>query len=116
MCRNLHAQTRKKSKYVWAIEYNRQVIGFISANYIDSFNNSCSIGYTIGSKFWNMGLATEAGIAVIDFFFSQIRVHRIIARHYDENLASGRVMQKIGMKKEATIRDEYYLNGRYTTV
>lgn len=102
-----------QSSYFWAIELNGEVIGQISSNYIRKRNNECNIGYTIGSKFWNKGFATEATKAIIKFFFEEVGINKICANCYDENIGSAKVMEKAGMTKEAIFRDHYYKNDKF---
>ena len=64
------------------------------------------LGYWIALDCWNRGYATEASQTLIDFGFEVLRLHRIEARHFLRNPASGRVMQKVGMKQEGVERDQ----------
>lgn len=59
--------------------------------------------YELGKKWWNMGLMTEAARRVIYFFLREVGFKRVYAYHADKNPASGRVMQKCGMKYEGTL-------------
>lgn len=63
------------------------------------------LGYWISRDYWNRGLATEASQRVIDFGFEVLGLHRIEARHFIRNPASGRVMLKLGMQPEGVERD-----------
>jgi RimJ/RimL family protein N-acetyltransferase len=63
------------------------------------------LGYWIARDSWNSGYATEAGRRVIDFGFKELHLHRIEARHFVRNPASGRVMKKLGMQHEGIERD-----------
>ncbi len=63
------------------------------------------LGYWIALDCWNRGYATEASRRVIDFGFEILGLHRIEARHFLRNPASGRVMEKLGMQKEGQERD-----------
>jgi len=92
--------------YQWAIELKekRSVIGSISLMNIDNNIDNCEVGYCIGRAFWNQGLVTEAFMAVIDFAFKEVGFKRITARHHVNNDASGRVMEKCGLKYEGTLR------------
>lgn len=71
------------------------------------------IGYWIGVPFWGRGYASEAGREVMRYGFEELQLHRIFAGHFARNPASGRVLQKIGMLYEGTLRqhlkkwDEY---------
>ncbi|OPJ62847.1 GNAT family N-acetyltransferase [Clostridium oryzae] len=92
--------------YHWAIQSKepQSVIGSISLNNVDYSNDSCEIGYCIGKRFWNKGIATEALRAVLSFAFKQMKVNRITGRHHIDNAASGRVMEKCGFRYEGTLR------------
>ena len=63
------------------------------------------LGYWIALDCWNLGYATEASARIIDFGFEELGLHRIEARHFIRNPASGRVMQKLGMQQEGVERD-----------
>lgn len=51
------------------------------------------------SEYWNKGIMTEAAKAVRDYMFSQIGIEALEAEYVKDNIGSGRVMQKIGMKE-----------------
>jgi len=63
------------------------------------------LGYWIALDCWNRGYATEASQRLLDFGFESLGLHRIEARHFVRNPASGRVMQKLGMQEEGVERD-----------
>lgn len=71
------------------------------------------IGYWIGVPFWNRGYASEAAAEVVRYGFEECGLHRIFACHFVRNPGSGKVMTKIGMQYEGTMRrhvlkwDEY---------
>jgi ribosomal-protein-alanine N-acetyltransferase len=62
------------------------------------------LGYWIAVDAWGKGYATEAATALCDLAFMELAVHRMQARHLVRNPASGRVMQKLGMQREGTLR------------
>ncbi len=62
------------------------------------------IGYWIGVPFWGRGYATEAARAVVRYGFEERGLERIFAMHFGRNPQSGRVLQKIGMEYEGTLR------------
>ncbi len=62
------------------------------------------LGYWIGVPYWNRGFATEAARAMVDYGFRELGLHRIWARHFSGNPASGRVLEKVGMVNEGTLR------------
>jgi RimJ/RimL family protein N-acetyltransferase len=71
------------------------------------------LGYWIGRPYWNNGYATESALCVVAFAFETLQLHRIFAYHMTRNPASGRVMQKIGMKREGTLHDHRYKWGKF---
>ncbi len=96
----------KKSFYNWAIVLNEtgQPIGSIGAVNMQEDIKALEIGYCIGEEWWNKGIATEALARIVRFFFEEVGLHRIAARHASANMASGRVMQKCGLLYEGTLR------------
>lgn len=65
------------------------------------------IGYWVGRPYWGQGYCTEAARVIVDYGFAVLNLHRIQARHSTINPASGRIMEKIGMTFEGTLRDYY---------
>lgn len=74
------------------------------------------IGYWVGVPFWNRGYASEAGLAVLRYGFEDLGLHRVYAGHFVRNASSGRVMQKIGMRYEGTLRHHAFKWGEYVDV
>ena len=62
------------------------------------------IGYCIGKRWWRQGYSSEALIRLIQFFFDDVGINRIEARHDPNNPNSGLVMKKAGMRFEGTKR------------
>lgn len=71
------------------------------------------MGYWLGLPYWNQGYATEAVQAVLAYGFNQRQLHRIYAPHFLNNPASGRVLQKAGMRYEGRMREHYRRFGEY---
>ncbi len=59
---------------------------------------SAELGYWIGKSYWNCGYATEAAKAVVAYGFREHDVDLIYAYYFKRNPASGRVLEKIGMR------------------
>ena len=88
-------------------------IGTISLGYQFKKDESMQLGYWLGRDYWNCGYCTEAARAVVKFAFEVLGLHRIFSRHFAGNPASGRVLQKTGMKHEGTLREAYNKSGRF---
>jgi len=70
---------------------------------LKSKHRRAEVGYWIGRDYWDNGYASEALRAVILHAFS-LGIQRVFAEHFASNPASGRVMQKAGMRHEGTLR------------
>jgi [ribosomal protein S5]-alanine N-acetyltransferase len=71
------------------------------------------LGYVLGRQHWGKGLMPEAVRAVIRFGFLRMGLNRIQARCIAENVASARVMEKVGMTYEGTLRESEFIKGAY---
>jgi [ribosomal protein S5]-alanine N-acetyltransferase len=69
-----------------------------------------NVGYWVAQPHWGKGFATQALKAVIEYGFTALAMHRIDACHLAHNRASGRVMQRAGMRQEGIRRA--YSKGR----
>lgn len=71
------------------------------------------LGYWIGVPFWGKGYCTEAVREVLKYGFESLDLQRIFASHFVNNPASGRILQKVGMKHEGTLRRHILKWGEY---
>lgn len=90
--------------YRWGIEKEGELIGDIAVTLWREEEESCEIGYCLCRRFWNRGLMTEALNRVIHYLFETVGFHRVAICHDVQNPASGRVMEKCGLKKEGVFR------------
>ena len=89
---------------VWrAIVLDGQIVGSISVERMANENRSVgSIGYMIMTPFWSQGIGTEAVRQICGIAFGKLALERIIGEVFPENLASARVLEKIGFLLEET--------------
>lgn len=104
----------KGTAVVWAItlKADKSLIGAIEIR-IDKAHHLAEMGYWIGRPYWNQGYCTEAAREVLRYAFEVLGLNRVQARHMTKNLASGRVMQKLGMKYEGTLRQSLFRWGKF---
>lgn len=102
----------KPNCYRWCIvlKETNEPIGTIDVVKSEDSYEIAEIGYCISKEYWSKGIMTECAKRVLKFLFEEVGYNRIQATHALENPASGRVMQKIGMQYEGTIRDGNRLN------
>lgn len=98
--------------YQWAIELKEisQPIGAISLVDMDEKTSKVHIGYSIGRKWWNKGMTSEAFNGIIPFLFEEVKVRRIESQHDPNNPNSGKVMLKCGLIFEGKLRQADWNN------
>ncbi|HEY9669301.1 MAG TPA: GNAT family N-acetyltransferase [Coleofasciculaceae cyanobacterium] len=86
---------------VWAIVYkkNKKLIGHCGLKFLEN-TSEVQIGYLLLKSYWGRGLGTEAAAAALKYGFEVIELPKIVAIAKPANIASRRVMEKIGMKYE----------------
>lgn len=100
---------------VFAIEHQGQFIGAIGL-VPDRDHDRAELGYWIGVPFWGRGFATEAAREVVRYGFDEQALHRITAQVFSRNASSARVLQKIGMTCEGTLRHHFKKWGEFVDV
>jgi RimJ/RimL family protein N-acetyltransferase len=78
---------------------------------IDQRDNLANLGYAIAREHWGNGFATEAARAVVDYGFGTFGLAKVNARADPRNVASVRVMEKLGMRREALLRSHVLRRG-----
>ncbi|MDP7322241.1 MAG: GNAT family N-acetyltransferase [Bacteriovoracaceae bacterium] len=71
------------------------------------------LAYWIGFPFWNRGYCTEASKAIVSYGFNQLDLRKITAHHMLSNPASGKVMEKLGMKREGVFEQHFIRFGEF---
>lgn len=92
------------------------LVGVVGLHQIDRDRSRAELGYWIGVPWWGRGYATEAAARVVRYGFDELGLHKIHAHHLARNLASGRVLERIGMQREGFLREEVLKWGRYEDV
>ncbi|WP_099205745.1 GNAT family N-acetyltransferase [Scatolibacter rhodanostii] len=74
-------------------------------------DEKCEFGYVLNRHYWGHGYMTEALNLILSLCFDKLDLNRVEALHYTPNIASGKVMQKCGMKHEGTFIQEVKVKG-----
>ena len=83
------------------------MIGSVGVMIIAEYDFKGEIGYCIGRKWWRQGYISKAVKAVINYMYENTDIERIEAYHSIQNPASGKVMEKAGMRKEGFAKHKY---------
>lgn len=99
-------QLKRRESVTFAVEAPAEgcVVGAVGL-ILELDHDRAELGYWIGRPYWGRGYATEAARAVVAWGFRSLGLHRIHASHFPRNPASGRVLRKIGMRHEGTLRE-----------
>ncbi|MGB3064696.1 GNAT family N-acetyltransferase [Sphingobacterium thalpophilum] len=79
----------------------------------DEGSDKAELGYWIAIPYWNQGYVTEAAKKIIEYGFKELKFNKIFATFFPHNVASGKVMNKIGMKPEAILKQHLKKDGKY---
>lgn len=107
------------NQYRWTIRLrNTQAVIGLGSIVINATHRHGEIGYWIGKAFWNQGYATEAAGALLHFAFKTVTLHRVIAQTFSHNPASTRVIEKLGLQFEGTLREHLWheFSGEFKTL
>ncbi|NUT34780.1 MAG: GNAT family N-acetyltransferase [Hamadaea sp.] len=86
-------------------------IGWCTLNRWNPEYRSASLGYCFGEAAWGHGYATEAARALLGWAFDTLDLNRVQAEADTRNLASARVLEKLGFVREGTLREDCVVNG-----
>lgn len=81
-----------------------KIIGTVGCFWVSEKNKCMELNYAISEDYWDQGIAAEAAVAVLNYCFQNFDVKRIQARCKAENINSSRVMEKMGMIFEGTLK------------
>ncbi len=101
---------RKEFHLGIVLKETQKVIGGVGLKRIDYKHQCGEFGFWLGKKHWNQGLTSEAARLMLHFGFRQLRLHRIYAHAFDENIGSRRVLEKCGFQLEGIMRQAVIRN------
>ena len=90
-----------------------KIIGTVGCFWTSKISRSMELAYAIDEKHWGKGIVAEASSAVMEFCFREYGLKRLHARCKSQNKQSSRVMQKIGMLYEGTLRSSLFYRGEF---
>jgi RimJ/RimL family protein N-acetyltransferase len=90
-----------------------QLIGEVSLIWRSVEARQCEIGWIFNPERHGKGFATEAARALLDLAFGPGDMHRVMARCDARNLASSRLMERLGMRREAHFREHTIVKGEW---
>jgi [ribosomal protein S5]-alanine N-acetyltransferase len=87
------------------------IVGTCTLIHLSLAHGRAEIGFALKQARWGQGLGSEAVVAVIEFAFEQLCLHRIEADVDPRNERSLRLLDGLGFRREGHLRERYYMNG-----
>ena len=94
---------------------NNQMIGDVAFHIMRSDSRQAYIGYTLSRAAWGQGYATEAIHRLLDTLFRDYKLHRVVAECDVENGASYRLLERVGFRREAHLKENLFFKGRWSS-
>jgi RimJ/RimL family protein N-acetyltransferase len=101
-----------RTSFTWAITTGGAVVGACSISVTSAAHRRGELGYVLARAHWGLGYATEAASAVLAFGRDGLGLHRVEATCRPGNVASQRVLRKLGMQQEGVLRSHMLIRGR----
>ena len=82
----------------------------------EPWHHRLEIGYILAPLYWRRGLMSEAVRIFVAYCFKNLDTHRVEAMIQPENVASIRLAERLGFRREGVLRDRQLVDGSYRTV
>ena len=112
------AEYQKSSTMTWwpwaiVLRSENKVIGGCALRNLDTAAGRIEIAYALAQRCWRRGLMSEALSALVEFCFARLHLYRVEAIVMPENVASCRMLEKLGFQREGVLRHRDYLKGAH---
>ncbi|MGZ3862881.1 MAG: GNAT family N-acetyltransferase [Bacteroidia bacterium] len=99
----------------WAItlKEDSKFIGTISYHDIIKEHYRAEVGYMLLPAYWRKGIVSEALKAVLDFGFTNLKLHSIEAKINPHNTASANLLKKHKFVREAYFKEDFFFEGKF---
>src|SRR5512140_1834651 len=92
---------------------NTGLIGDCAFQVLPDDDSQAQIGYTFSRSFQKQGFATEAVRGLLGFLFAEYHLHRVIATCDVKNVASARLLERVGMRQEGHFIENIFFKGAW---
>jgi RimJ/RimL family protein N-acetyltransferase len=109
-----HIERHPEEGFTLAVERleDGALVGRVSLM-VDAANRQGEVGFIFHPDWHGRGYATEAGRAVVRVAFERYALHRVFGRIEPRNEASARVLEKLGMRREALLVENEWVKGEW---
>ena len=99
-------------RFQWVVEAGERPAGWITLVVGNWEHGLCETGFALTTDYQGRGVMTQALAVLLPELFLNTRLQRVEARCAVENVASRRVLEKVGFKCEGVLRGYFLLHGR----
>ena len=109
-----HRDYREQEDIEFAITLreDESLIGLVGMD-LNTKDDHVTLGYWIGKPWWGRGYMSEAVREIVRYSFEELELHRVASHHFHPNTASGKVLQKAGLKYEGRRKEHYKKGDRF---
>jgi RimJ/RimL family protein N-acetyltransferase len=90
-----------------------ELVGTVVLMYRSAEHRQGEIGFVLHPRHHGRGYASEAAREMLRMGFEQLRLHRIVGRCEARNTASARLLERLGMRREAHFRENEFIKGEW---
>ncbi|MGI6739803.1 MAG: GNAT family N-acetyltransferase [Christensenellales bacterium] len=103
----------KAQHFAVVLKDSEKMIGTIGISGYSKRDSSAEIGYSLSPEYWGQGYGTEALKSIIDYSFNTLKLNRIEAKSDTRNIASVKLLEKCGFKREGHMHKGMFMKGEY---
>jgi RimJ/RimL family protein N-acetyltransferase len=90
-----------------------ELVGDVSLLWASAAHRQGELGFVVHPEHQGRGYATEASRPLLDFAFGPLDLHRVIGRLEPRNAGSARVLERLGMRREAHLVENEWVKGEW---
>lgn len=99
-------------EFRWFVEHESVPVATVALTDIDRRNNHGEIGYQTGEAFEGRGIGGAAVALLVEKVFSETSLRKLMATIAVDNLASRRIVERLGFAQEGLLRQQWEIEGR----
>ncbi len=111
--RKRRLKPRRTYEFAVVLAADNKVIGGCGIRIKNAALREGDLGYCFNLNYWGQGYATEAAQSLIHFGFTKLKLHRLRATCDNQNKASARVLEKVGLRFEGLMRENLLQKGKW---
>lgn len=105
-------EAKRSMRWAILLKESNQFIGTIGLNNLNLGSKRAEIGFEIHPDYWRSGCTHEAALAVLSYSFNELKLNRMGAVTFVDNVASQGLLKKIGFQLEGRLRNYLFQNNQ----